>query len=122
MYTVSTATTDIFPTILEGVHNVFQQRLDDREQRKKVAEALMSWLADTARKKDVPDLDVKLAGMQQRVNKLVENMTIEIEKDKPVVKAAGSDEDTWKMFRLGTSWFEPNPDLIETVLSGLFNE
>lgn len=121
MYTVSTAIFDIYPVLLEGVDNVFQQRLDDREQRRKVAEALMQWLTK-ARKKEVPDLAEKLRNMQQRVNKLVEGMTIEIEKDKPVVRTAGSDEDTWKMFRLGTSWFEPNPDLIETVLSGLFNE
>lgn len=119
---MSVATTDLMPVILDGVHNVFQQRLDDRDQRKKVAEALMRWLTLKARKKPVPDLDARLQAVRVRVEKLVEKMTIEIEKDKPVVKVAGSDEDTWKMFRLGTSWFEPNPDLIETVLSGLFNE
>lgn len=122
MYTVSTASLDIFPLIKDTVDNVFQQRLDDRDQRAKVVEALTQWLANEARKKKVPDLDVKLRDMQERTRKLVEGMTIEIEKDKPVVKAAGSDEATLKMFRLGTDWFEPNPDLIETVLSGLFNE
>lgn len=119
---MSTASTDIFPLITDTVDNVFQQRLDDPEQQAKVVAALMQWLTVKARKKDVPDLTEKLREMQQRTKKMVENMTIEIENDKPVVKAAGSDEETWKMFRLGTSWFEPNPDLIETVLSGLFNE
>ena len=37
---MSGSTVDIFPVILDGVNNVFQQRLNDREQRKKVVEAL----------------------------------------------------------------------------------
>ena len=118
---MSAATTDILPLITDTVDNVFQQRLNDSAQRAKVVAALTQWLAQ-ARKKDVPDLTHKLRDMEERTKNLVENMTIEIERDKPVVKVAGSDEDTWKMFRLGTSWFESNPDLIETVLSGLFNE
>lgn len=108
--------------ILDGVNNVFQERFDDREQRQKVVEALMQWLTIKARKKEVPDLGERLADIEKRVKKMVEGMKIEIKDNKPVVSVAGSDEDTWKMFRLGTNWFEPNPDLTETVLSGLFNE
>lgn len=119
---MSSVTVDFFPTILEGVDNVFQQRLKDKEQQQKVVTALMDWLTDKAKKKPLPDLQARLDEMRERVKKLVKGMTIEIKHDKPVVKAAGSDEDTWKMFRLGSSWFEPNPDLMETVLSGLFNE
>ena len=119
---MSTATVDIFQLIEGTVDSVFQQRFDDREQKAKVVEALMQWLTVRARKKKVPDLTEKLRGMQERTKKMVDSMTIEIEKDKPVVKVASSDEETWKMFRLGTDWFEPNPDAIETVLSGLFNK
>ena len=119
---MSAATVDIFPTILDGVHNVFQQRLDDKEQRQKVVAALMEWLTLKARKKPVPDLQARLDAMQVRVKKLVEGMKIEIKDDKPVVIAAGSDEDTLKAFRLGTSWFESNDRLMETVLFGLFDE
>ena len=115
-------TVDIFPLIKDTVDNVFKQRLQDREQRAKVVTALMLWLTVKARKKDVPDLDERLKRIEARVKKMVDNMVIEIKDDKPVVKVSGSDEDAWKMFRLGTGWFEPNPDLIETVLSGLFNE
>ena len=65
---------DILPTILAGVDNVFQQRLDDREQRQKVVAALMRWLTVKARKKPLPDLDAKLKDMEVRVKKLVEGM------------------------------------------------
>lgn len=119
---MSTATIDIFPLIKDTVDNVYQQHFDDREQRSKVVEALMQWLTLRARKKAVPDLTERLRRMQERTKKMVENMTVVIEKDKPVVKVGSSDEETWKMFRLGTDWFEPNPDAIETVLSGLFNK
>jgi hypothetical protein len=122
LYTMGVVFSELFSAVPESVNNVFQQRLDDRKQRVKVAEALMAWLTIKACKKPIPDLEAKLQEMKARVDKLVEGMAIEIEDDKPVVKATGSDEDTWKLFRLGSSWFEPNPDLMETVLSGLFSE
>lgn len=116
------ATLDFFLPVSVTVNNVFQQRLEDREQRKKVADALMSWLTLKARKKPVPDLSKRLSVMQSSVEAMVENLSIEIVEGKPVVKTAGSAEDTLKMFRLGTNWFDPNPDLTETILSGLFSE
>jgi len=119
---MSTASIDIFPLIKDTVDSAFEQCFDDREQKSKVVEALMQWLTLRARKKTVPDLTERLRGMRERTQKMVDNMTVVIEKDKPVVKVRSSDEETWKMFRLGTDWFEPNPDAIETVLSGLFNK
>ncbi len=113
---------DFFGPVLVTVNNVFAERLKDRKQRDNVVRALMLWLTTKARKKTVPDLDVRLRNIEERVKRLVENMRIEIEKDTLVVKASGSDEETLKMFRLGTSWFEANEDLMATILSGLFTE
>ena len=81
----------------------------------------MLWLTTKARKKAVPDLEERIKSMESRVLKMVENMSVEIVDHKFVVKVVGSDEETLKMFRIGTSWFESNPDLMETILSGLFN-
>jgi len=70
----------------------------------------------------VPDLEQRLARMEAAVEQMVENMKLEFAKGKVVITVNGSDEDTLKAFRLGTSWFEPNPDLVETLLTGLFDE
>ena len=116
------ATFDIFATVKEGVEGEFNRLLEDREKREKVVAAMVQWLAVKARKKPVADLDARLQLMQKRLTKMVEAMSFEIKDDELVVKAAGSDEETLKWFRLGSEWFEANPDLMETILSGLFNE
>lgn len=116
------ATFEINSLLVAGVDNVFKRRFQDREQREKVVTALMQWLSVKARKKPVPDLATRLKRVEERVKKMVEHMAIEIKDDKPVIRTAGSDEDTLKMFRLGTNWFEANSDLMETILSGLFND
>jgi hypothetical protein len=113
---------DPFAAWKAGVEGIFQTQLDDRERRQAVVRSLMRWLSEEARKKPVPDLAQRLERMEGRIKKMVENMTIEVKDDKLAVKTAGSDEDTWRMFRLGTDWFESNPDLMETVLCGLFRE
>ena len=113
---------DLMAPVQDCVDDVFKQRLADRSQRAKTVQAMMQWLQVKARKKPVPDLAERLDRMEAAVTKLVDHMAIKFEDGKIVVKPAGSDEMTWNMFRLGTDWFDPNPDLTETVLSGLFNE
>jgi hypothetical protein len=113
---------DFYSPIADTVNNVLLQRTMDKEQQKKVAEALMEWLRVKARKKPVADLEARLLHMHDRVTKMTKNMSVTIVKEKPIVRVSGSDEVTLKMFQLGTSWFDPNPDLTETIFSGLFKE
>lgn len=113
---------DFYSPIADSVNNTLKQRNTDREQQKKVAEALMEWLRVKARKKPVADLEARLIRMNDRVAQMTQNMSVTIVNEKPIVKVAGSDEVTLKMFQLGTSWFDPNPDLTETIFSGLFKE
>jgi len=99
----------------------FKERFRDAEQKSKVVQALYTWLIDVARKKPLPDLEQRCLRMQREFEVLVENMEVKIHEGKWVVKAAGSAEGTLQKLRLGTSWFDGNPDVIEVVLTGLFN-
>ena len=113
---------DLYAPVADMLQEVMQARFDDRVQRYKAGQALMDWLRFQAKKRPVPDLDAKLVRMDKAVHKMVETMKYEFTEGKVVIKVSGSDEDTLKAFRLGTSWFEPNPDLVEHILTGLLNE
>ena len=62
-----------------------------------------------------------MTDMQKRLERMVENLKVRMENGKVVVKVNGSDEETLKMFRLGSSWFEPHPDVTVLLLGGLFD-
>jgi len=113
---------DLYAHVDSTLRSTMQERFDDRELKRKTGVALMAWLRDVAKKRPVPDLEQRLARMEAAVEQMVENMKLEFAKGKVVITVNGSDEDTLKAFRLGTSWFEPNPDLVETLLTGLFDE
>lgn len=99
----------------------FKQRLRDDEQKGRVVEALYTWLINVARKKQVPDMDARCEAMKKEFEALVEVLEVKIEKGKWVVKAAGSAESTMKKLRLGTDWFDGSPDVLEVVLTGLYD-
>jgi len=113
---------DLFKPIADVAQEIFQEKVDDRQKRAQVAEKLMVWLAGEARKKPVADLPKRLESMRKKTEKMVEDMKITFEHGKLVVKVAGSSEDTWRMYRLGSDWFEPDKDAVERVLAGLFDE
>lgn len=113
---------DLYAPVADVLHETMKAKFDDREQRLKTGQALMTWLRVEAKKKPVADLEKRLANMEQAVQKMVENMKLEFAEGKVVIKVNGSDEDTLKAFRLGPTWFEPNPDLVERILTGLFDE
>jgi DNA-binding protein YbaB len=113
---------DLFKPISDATKEIFQKKLDDRHKRDLAASRMIVWLTNEARKKEVPDLPKRLEDMQKRTKAMMEDMEIVIEEGKLVVKVAGSAEDTWRMYRLGSSWFEPDKDAIERILAGLFDE
>jgi hypothetical protein len=113
---------DLFKPISDATQEIFQKKIDDRNKRALAAYKMIIWLAGDARKKDVPDLPKRLEDMRKKTEAMMQEMKITIEDGKLVVKVAGSAEDTWRMYRLGSSWFEPDKDAIERILAGLFDE
>ena len=113
---------DLFEPIAEDMGKIFEREFDDRKKRSQIVERLMLWLTADARKKEVPDLDKRLKEMQKRTEAMVEDMEIVIEDGKLVVKVAGSSEDVWRMYRLGSNWFEPDKNAVERILAGLLDD
>lgn len=107
--------------IKESVKSEFDERL--KERRPFIVDAVMNWMASPeANVKPLPDLPQRMETLRQQVVQLVENMHIELGENKLVVKVHGSDEETFKMFRLGTLWFMPHPEPTELFLTGFFDE
>ena len=106
---------------LQPLNDDFRQRLRDVDQQARIVGALYTWLVNVARKKPVPDLEQRCSAMKAEFEQLAENMTVSITEGKWVVKAAGSSESTLKKLRLGTDWFDGSPDVLEIVLTGLFD-
>lgn len=50
---------------------------------------------------------------------MCEQMRVEYEKGTFVVKVNGSAEQTYKLLRLGSDWFEPNEDVVTQIMAGL---
>lgn len=111
---------ELLEIVYESVENEFDERIEER--RPQIVTAVMAWLATEARVKPVADLAARTAALQKRVESLVESMKVRLVDGKLVVKVNGSDEETLKMFRLGTTWFEPHPYPNELFLTGFFDE
>lgn len=107
--------------VVDALEADFEQRFRDEAQRAKIASALYTWLANVARKKPLPDLDQRLKDFKVEIDRAVENMEVRIVDGKWVVKVAGSAESTLKKLRLGTDWFVGTDDVLELVLTGLFD-
>lgn len=114
--------TDIMDSIVGAIEDEFELRFDEKKYRDKVAAALINWLLEDAHKKELPDLDKRIEKLKKDVERMTEDMNITFKDNKLVVKVQGSGEETLKKFRLGTDWFEGCPELVETILSGLYNE
>ena len=89
------------------------------EQEESVVGALMNWLNNEARLKPVPDLADRLVSMAPRVRKMAENLTVSIDEGKLVVKTDAESEATLNLFRRGSSWFDPHPDVEAAILRAL---
>jgi len=113
---------DLFKPIAGALDEIFEQQFDDRKKRDQIVERLMVWLTGEARKKEVPDLEKRIKDMRERTKAMVEDMKVVIEDGKLVVKVAGSSEQTWRMYRLGSNWFEPDKKAVERILAGLLDE
>lgn len=90
------------------------------EKRKLIAEGLKGWIINDARKKVVLDLPELIVDFGKRIDRMVENLDIQIVDNKPVVKAVGSGETTLRALERGTNWFDPCDDVVSVVISSLW--
>lgn len=111
---------ELHELVHESVEQEFAQRIESR--RPQIVAAVMLWLTTEARVKVVPDLESRVAALKKRVERMVSEMEVKLVDGKLVVKVRGSDEETFKMFRLGTNWFEPHPEPDVLFLTGFFDE
>ena len=90
------------------------------EKRKFIAESLKAWLRDDARKKPRADQLLLIEEFGKRIDKMAEDLEIQIVDGKPVVKALGSGQDTLRALERGTNWFDPCEDVVSVVISSLW--
>lgn len=90
------------------------------ERRREAATALKDWLQNAARKSNRADLPVLIEEFGKRIDRMTENMDIQIVDGKPVVKAYGDGEGTLRALERGTNWFDPCADVVSVLISSLW--
>lgn len=90
------------------------------DKRKAAGEALKAWLRDDARKKPRADVMLLVEEFGKRIDRMCEDLDIEIVDGKPVVKALGLGQDTLRALERGTNWFDPCEDVVSVVISSLW--
>jgi hypothetical protein len=105
-----------------GFDGLFVDILNERitsKDRQEMARNLQDWLAVTARKKPLPDLENRMQRMNERMAVLAERATFVKEDEEIVVKAAGEADETLKMLERGTDWFDPCESVVSVMISAL---
>jgi pyruvate/2-oxoacid:ferredoxin oxidoreductase alpha subunit len=108
---------DIEERSVEAVEKELERLRKERHEHS--AAAVVAWLT-SARKKDLPDLVDRMKKMNKAIYRLAETMKFKFKDGEIVVMAEGSSEQTLTQLLMGTSWFEPDTDLVAQLLSGLF--
>lgn len=91
-----------------------------QEKRRFIAESLKTWLRDDARKKPREDIMLLVDEFGKRIDKMAEDLDIQIVDGKPVVTAMGLGRDTLRALERGTNWFDPCSDVVSVVISSLW--
>ena len=89
------------------------------EGRKQIAQNLKNWLANVARKRNVPDLDKRLENWGKRFDRMSERCSFSVVDDEVVVRVANADSDTLRALKNGTDWFEPCDNVVNVMISAL---
>jgi hypothetical protein len=102
-------------TIQKQVRDRLQQ---DAEQKQFVVDKIMSAFT-RLRKKPVPDLAQRTARLLGRVQKLVEDLSVEFKWGRLVVKSAGSSESLLTELRRGTDWYDPLEEIDDIIVAAV---
>lgn len=107
-----------FNKLLEETLDVAYASLTPKARRK-VADAIYTWLATEARKKPVPDLPQRLNKAQDAIIRMCEQMKLNFHKGQVVITVEGSGEQIYKSLVYGSDWFEGHKDITSLVVSSL---
>ena len=95
-----------------------EARMRQPQQKKQVIDTFMAVFTNL-RKKPLADLAQRTAAMQIRIERAVEDMSVEFVRGELVIKAAGSSEFLLNEFRRGSDWFLPEPDVDKIILAAM---
>ena len=101
---------------------IWNQHCDDtfeelrKENKERCATLLIAWITDNATKRPIPDLPQRIEAFSKDIRRMCDEMRIKMQKGAIVVKVNGSAEQTFKKLRLGTNWFLPCGDELETII------
>ncbi len=89
---------------------------------KRVSSALVSWLSNTAKKKDVPDLAERLTDWASRIEKMSRELVIKLDGEKVHVFAEGDAHTTLVLLDRGSDWFEGHQDVALEIAKAVFSK
>lgn len=89
------------------------------KKEKAVVAVFMGWLTEDAQLKRVPDLQQRLVEMEPKLRRMAKNLKVSIREGELVIKSDADSEALLSLFRRGSSWFEPHPDVNAAILLGL---
>lgn len=115
---------DLHKTLQSAIESTVAASVTGNRTKQEIAARVESSLSDyfvnDTRKKPLEDIEIRVEAMLKRIHDLSENIEIKLVNNKLVVKAEGRNEETLRMLRLGTNWFDGNQYAVETILRGLF--
>jgi hypothetical protein len=94
--------------------DTFEELRKDRKDR--CATLLIAWVTANTTKRPIPDLPQRIEKFSKDITRMCDEMRIKMEKGTVVVKVNGSAEQTFKKLRLGTDWFLPCAEELETII------
>ena len=102
----------------EALDQVIADRLRDAKQRQMVVSAVLEGFSRVA-KKPVPDLEARVAKLQERVWSMSESVALRFVNGRLVIKVTGSSESLLNELRHGTDWYAPWEKVDETVVAAI---
>jgi len=102
----------------ETVKKYVEQQAHKTEQKQQIVTVVMDSFG-YVQKKPVPDLGIRMAAMQKRVEQLAEDISVKFAYGKWVVSAAASSESLLKELRYGSNWYTPVPDIDDLILAAV---
>lgn len=91
----------------------------DSAARIRIRQALENWIAFSARKKPIANLEQHLEEFRKRIVLLAESVKLSYAGGKLVVTATGDSEITLRMLKRGTAWFDPADDPDQLIAAAI---
>ena len=111
-----------FQAEVEGKLKAALEATNTPEAKKRVQTVLENWLSFTARKKSVANLELLMDEFRKRIRGLAKSVNLTYSNGKLVVIATGDSENTLRMMKRGTDWFDPAEDLDQLIAGAILGQ